>query len=160
MRFGVCTALAMISSHGCSPQPEAENPAREGEVREAIAASQRAWSEAIVNGDTATIISLYTDDAVLMPPGGEFRGPAGVREWLASAPPDFKNVSHSTTVERLAVYDTIAVEQGLWHSTFRIGDGPEQSASDRYLVVWKLSADGRWRYQYDMWHVPLPPPTP
>jgi uncharacterized protein (TIGR02246 family) len=138
---------------GCTPS-EAAFAGGDAEARDRIEAAQRAWSDAFVRGDTAGLIALYTDDAVLLPPGREFRGHQGVREWLRAQPPGFVPLTHSTSPKELAVYDSIAVEHGRWQNSFRVGDGPEVSTSDEYVVIWKRGADGRWRFQYDMWHIP------
>jgi ketosteroid isomerase-like protein len=153
---GVFAALAPFG--GCDVAPAATSPSAD-EIRAALAAVHRSWSDAFVREDVDALLGHYTEDAVLLPPGGEFRGQEGVRQWM-SQDSTWDNLVHFASPTELRIYDSIAVELGTWNSTWRVGGGPEQSASDRYLIVWKLSADGRWRFQYDMWHVPSALPTP
>lgn len=118
-----------------------------------IAAASRAFSDAYVRGDTATIRDLYTEDAVLLPPGREITGRDQIVRYFAPGPRR-TNVSHSMESSDLRVSGEMAIDVGMWHNTWRVDDGEEQSASERYLVIWRRGSDGRWRIEYDMWHRP------
>lgn len=118
-----------------------------------IAAASAAFSRAYVEGDTAAIRDLYTQDAVLLPPGREIRGGEDIAGYFAPRP-NRTNTSHSMESAELRVQGNIAIDIGTWHYSWRAGDDPEQSASGRYLVVWRRCPDGQWRMQYDMWHRP------
>jgi uncharacterized protein (TIGR02246 family) len=119
----------------------------------AIAAASRAFSDAYVRGDTATIGDLYTENAVLLPPGGRVEGREAIKAYFAPSP-DRQNLSHAMTSSELTVRSDIAVDVGTWSNSWRMGEGDAQEASETYLVVWEKGTDGQWRIRYDMWHRP------
>lgn len=121
-------------------------------AQEIIAAS-RAFSAAYVRGDTTALAELYTQDALLLPPGRAVRGRVNVALFFAPKP-NRQTLSHAMESEELEIEGGIAVDVGTWRNTWRRGEAAEQSASGRYLIVWRRGDDGRWRIAYDMWHRP------
>lgn len=119
----------------------------------AIAAASRAFSEAYVAGDVPSIRALYTEDAVLLPPGGEVRGREAIGRYFSPGP-GRTNLSHSMESEELRIAGDVAIDIGTWHNTWRSGEGDSRTASERYLIVWRRGSDGRWRIEFDMWHRP------
>jgi uncharacterized protein (TIGR02246 family) len=124
----------------------------------AVLAASRAFSDAYVAGDMETLGSVYTEDAVLYPPGSVIRGRAAIRRYFAPGP-NRTNLAHAMTSERLTFDGDVAVDVGVWSNTLRRGSDAPQSAEGRYLVVWRREPDGRWRIEHDMWHRPAPTPT-
>jgi uncharacterized protein (TIGR02246 family) len=145
MRATACVVLALLTT----------TPARAGAQSDstAIAAASRAFSAAYVSGDTAAIRRLYTEDAMLLPPGRELRGRDAIVRYFTPGPRRV-NVSHAMEPSDLRIRGDVAIDVGTWSNTWRIDDGPEQNASDRYLVVWRRGSDGAWRIEHDMWHRP------
>jgi len=120
----------------------------------AIAEASRAFSRAYVEGDTATIASLYTQDALLLPPDRDVRGRSAAAR-LFWAPEGRRPAEHSMRSESLRIHGEVATDVGHWHAT-RSEEAGGGTSSGRYLVVWRRGDDGRWRIQYDMWHRPPP----
>lgn len=121
--------------------------------REAIAKASRAFSEAYMAGDTATIRELYTTDALLLPPETDVRGRDAIVRYFAPGPRR-RNLAHSMTSDELQISDDRAVDVGTWTNTWSIDGGEPRAASGRYLIVWRRGEDGRWRMEYDVWHRP------
>lgn len=132
---------------GPAGAPESADP------RAAIESASRAFSAAYVAGDTATIRRLYTEDAVLLPPGAEVRGRDGIARYFAPGPRR-TNLTHAMASDAIRITGATAVDVGTWTNVWTIDGGPRQEASGRYLVVWRRGDDGHWRIEYDMWHRP------
>ena len=131
--------------------PAAAHP--DGGAAAEIAAASRAFSHAYVTGDTAALRRLYTDGAILLPPGREIRGADAAARYFAPSPRR-ETLSHAMVSEALEIDGAVAVDKGTWTNTWRMDGGPVQEASGPYLVVWRRGGDGRWRIAYDMWHRP------
>ncbi|NNE66470.1 MAG: DUF4440 domain-containing protein [Pyrinomonadaceae bacterium] len=112
-----------------------------------------AFSSAYVRGDVDAIRELYTEDGVILPPGRTIRGKKKIGNYFAPRP-NRVNISHSMKSSELKIDGDIAIDIGMWHNKWKIGDAEAQSASGQYLVVWRRGSDGRWRIQYDIWHRP------
>ena len=133
-------------------RPAADEPsAASDEAR--IAAASRAFSTAYVSGDVKTLGELYTIDAVLLPPNRDVRGRDAIRQYFTPRP-NRKQVAHTMDSTELLVDGDTAIDMGTWNSTWQRDDEPAQTASGRYLIVWRRGTDGAWRMQYDMWHRP------
>ncbi|MCA9736400.1 MAG: DUF4440 domain-containing protein [Gemmatimonadota bacterium] len=144
--------LALVVGSGCGrgPAPSSTDPAADSA---AIVAASRAFSDAYVDGDTARLAELYTEDALVLPPGRTVQGRAAIQRYFGPGPRR-ANLAHAMTSERLDVQGDLATDVGEWSNTWRIGEEEAQTASGRYLVVWRRGPDGRWRMVYDMWHRP------
>lgn len=144
--------FAVVLSTGCAREAAPSSIAHAADSA-AIAAASRAFSDAYVGGDTARLADLYTDDALVLPPGQTVQGRGAIQRYFGPGPRRV-NLAHAMTSERLDVQGDIATDVGEWSNTWRIGDEDAQTASGRYLVVWRRGPDGRWRMVYDMWHRP------
>ncbi len=157
---GLVAALVFaLCGSGPGSAAAADPPEAGAADRAAIAAASRAFSDAYVRNDSRAIAELYTEDAVLLPPGGEFRGREAAARYFAWGP-GRRQVAHAMESSELVVAGDMAVDVGTWHSTSQRGDAPPVTASGRYLVVWVRQGDGAWRMRYDMWHRPSGPPEP
>lgn len=147
----VCLQLCATGS-ALGAEPDAVPLSGPSPVEE-LAAASRAFSDAYERNDVETIKSLYTEDALLLPPGTEVRGRENAGEYFRW-PAGRRQLAHAMKTSRLDVYGNVAIDVGTWHSTSQRGDREPVASSGTYLVVWHRGADGRWRIQYDMWHRP------
>jgi uncharacterized protein (TIGR02246 family) len=122
-------------------------PAGADPVREAVEAGNRAFAEAFGRGDAPAVAALYTEDALLVPPGSPLvRGRSAIAAfWQGSIDAGTTAVTLETAEVEAA--GGLAVEIG----TARLVAKDGAIAEARYLVVWK-QLGGRWYLHRDIWN--------
>ena len=129
------------------------------DVAEAIGRSAAAFSRALEAGDAEGMTAQYTDYATLIPPTGRlFTGREAILAFWAPRNPDYRNLEHRLTTDRLEVSGDVAMEVGTWYQRGRMGEEEPTESSGRYLVVWRRQPDGEWKMQFDSWTRPLEAP--
>lgn len=106
--------------------------------------------------DISRATSLYTEDAVLLPPHGEIiRGLAAIELcWKQLLDQGLSEVrSHSVAS---GFSGDLGFETGEFELTIRVPGGPVIQDRGKYLNVLKRSSDGRWRTAFDMWNSSTP----
>jgi ketosteroid isomerase-like protein len=120
-------------------------------ILQAMQETNRLFSEHVVrNKQIAKLDSVYTEDAVILPPDSQIiRGRADIKQFwskvileagLSDAP--------LTTVEAELVGDA-AYEAGTARLTFQSGTS---QVTVKYVVIWKQDADGSWKWHRDIWN--------
>jgi uncharacterized protein (TIGR02246 family) len=103
-------------------------------------------------GNAAGMAELYSDDAVLMPPGvPQITGREAIQQyWQGLLDAGVKDIS-LTTVEVEDAGDA-AVEVGIIAATAP-GEGDARVAlTGKYIVTWKRGGGGNWRPHRDIWN--------
>ncbi len=101
-------------------------------------------------GDSATVASLYTEDAALFPPGGErVDGRAAIQDfWQGAIDGGMKiDVLHAVEVDASG---DLAGETGVFTLTVQGEDGPAK-VNGKYIVIWKRSGQ-TWQVHRDIWN--------
>lgn len=142
---------------GCAAPTEKQQAQDPAALRAAIKDLDRAFSAAFERNDTLVISSLYTDDAMLLPPNHE---PVLGRDsiaayWAPYLTPALKTLHLETTEVGGAGDDVYQVGS----YTIIAADG---STTDRgkYVVLLKRQSDGGWRLHRDIWNSSLPEAAP
>ena len=125
-------------------------------ILQAMQETNGLFSEQVVrNKQIAKLDSVYTEDAVILPPDSQIiRGRENIKQFwskvileagLSDAP--------LITVEAEMLGDA-AYEIGTAQLTF-VGQSGTSQISVKYVVIWKQEANGSWKWHRDIWN-----PTP
>lgn len=123
-------------------------------VFEAINEAVKKFMELYRQGDAAAVAGLYSEDAVLMPPGAGFiRGKEGIQAVFES----FLAMGIKAMIFEVIEVDPCA-DKAIEMSTYKLL-GPEDQELDhgKYIVVWKRE-HGEWKMHRDIFNTSVPAP--
>jgi uncharacterized protein (TIGR02246 family) len=126
------------------------------QVQKSIEEACAKYSEAIRAGNVAGIVDVYTDDATILPPGGEIvKGRQAIGEFYKQLLQMGMKDIVFTTIEVGGSGD-VAYEIG----TTKVRIQPEGleaiADSTKYLVIWKRQADATWKVYVDIFNFSTP----
>ena len=117
-----------------------------------IRAAAHVFVETFNNSDGNTLAAMYTEDAVLLPPGGErVEGIAAIGKFWQQAM-DSGLKLESLDVDEVTEDGDQAVDIGRLTITAPDGSGGTTTINAKYIVIWKRGADGVWLMHRDMWN--------
>ena len=120
-------------------------------VRDSLDAKNARLAMAMTTGDTATMMSVYADDAVLMladmPAARGREAIARLNAGLFSAY-TVSNASFTTT--DVIVAGDYAIETGSYRMTLKPKTGPAIPDTGKYISVWRRDANGNWKMIRDI----------
>ena len=129
-------------------------------VRSKIEETNQQFTKALNRGDVASVVALYTEDAVIQPPnGGRVRGREGARALFDGMIQAMGLTLTLTTVEVTEVGDT-AYEVGDYTMRITPPGSPPVDDNGNYVVVWRRQSGGDWRLAVDTWSSDQPLPAP
>ncbi|HEY7635308.1 MAG TPA: SgcJ/EcaC family oxidoreductase [Gemmatimonadales bacterium] len=117
-----------------------------------IATVNRMFEEAARKSDANRMASLYTQDAMALPPDGPvIKGRENIKQMWASAMKQMglKDVKLDTL--DLEIAGDVASEVGEATLSLETEAGKRQTAVMKFVVVWK-KVDGQWRLHRDIWN--------
>ena len=130
--------------------------------REQLLRRDAEWASAAVDGkDVEKIVSHWTDDAVVIPPGQPVaEGKAAIRAFSEASlkTPGFKIRWKSEKVA-FSPDGKMATMQATNEMTMTGPDGKPVILKGRGATVGRVESDGQWRCAIDIWNDP-PPATP
>lgn len=120
---------------------------------EAISAAYEKFVDAVARGDADAITGLYTEEARILPPGGDIVSGRDALPafWAAMLGMGIKRCSFDTL--EVEEHGDVAIEIG---RVTLYADGDVQIDTPKYLVVWKRE-DGEWRMHRDIFNSDQPP---
>lgn len=113
------------------------------------------WSKAASEGkDIDLILSYWTDDAIVMPPGfPSIKGKAELRQYIENSLqiPGFKISWHSSDVE-FSPDGNLAYMLSRNEVSMHGEDNNPITFSGRAVTIWRREPDGAWRCAVDIWN--------
>jgi uncharacterized protein (TIGR02246 family) len=124
------------------------------DAAQGIHEGNKRFMAAVRAADSATMPSLYTDDAIILPPNGEAVSGADAiaRYWQAFAELGITD-ARPVTLEVIPMGD-YALEVG---ETTVYGENGALVDRGKIMVLWK-NDDGVWKMHRDTWNSSVPPP--
>lgn len=140
------TFTFVLSVAALSPRAQSD------EVRAAIEATNRKFELGWVQKDAAAVASLYTADAMVMPPNGPVsKGAQAVLDMWKAVLPTVPGPIRLVTLETTA-HGELADEVGtyvMWGADGKIAD------QGKFVVLWKKEG-GQWKLHRDIWNSDMP----
>jgi len=137
------TAIAQEMAH------EEKHAAMVEEVTAAIEAASAAFAEAFNAGDSEAVAAMYTEDAVVMPPGkGPIEGREAIQADLAAEMANMEGMVMTFETHEVQAVPGHALEVGGY--TVEGADGSHVDHG-KFMAVWTQTDDG-WKIARDMWN--------
>lgn len=121
-----------------------------GQDLEGSAAWEAAWNA----GDIAAVAALYTEDAVLLPPGSEpVEGRAAIQAYWQEVYDAMPGVKTDLETIEHEVFDGVTIERGSYVNT-----DPDGAHLDhgKFVAIW-TNVDGEWRIARDIFNTSMTP---
>ena len=171
LRNAVIPLLALGLVFACKPRVAPANesavdttaaaPANDpGVVKQQIEEANTRFKDAMVKGDTATMLAGYTDDAVIMGPGEPMaRGRDAMAKAFSGMLTQYTLKDATVHTEDVMVSGDLAVETGTFQWTLvpKTAQGKEVVSKGKYLTAWKQQPDGSWKIVRDINNSDEPP---
>ncbi len=119
----------------------------------AISAQAKSFSQAFVDGDIDTIMSIYSPNARIVDVNEKIESNIGAirKFWAPNDASKWKLISHKATSEELVVEGNMASDIGYYAGVSQHIDGRKVKFGGAYVIVWR-KIDGVWRMHLDMWN--------
>lgn len=113
------------------------------------------WQDAFNNGDAKAVAALYTEDAILLPPGAPLvRGKAAIEAQLA------KDAGGGLKIEIVSLEAPSQGDTGYNLGTFTFKDAKGAVLdTGKFIELWKRE-NGEWKIYADIYNSDVPPPAP
>jgi uncharacterized protein (TIGR02246 family) len=124
------------------------------DVRAEILRLDAEWSQAAESGDLEKILSYWSDDASVFPPGSPaLVGKAAIRAYVAQSlqMPGFR-ISWKTNEVSVAAGGDLAYGIGTNRVSFDGPDGKRVTVEGKAVTVWRKDASGAWKCVVDIWN--------
>ena len=117
-----------------------------------IAATNRAFEEAVRKGDVERLAQLYTKDAMALPPDAPIvRGRDAIKDLWAGVIRDMALKDVKLQTLELEIAGEMACEVGEGRLTLEPPSSAPTTVVVKYIVVWKRES-GRWQLHRDIWN--------
>lgn len=107
--------------------------------------------------DIDTLITLITDDCILLPPGQEpIRGRDAIWKFMREQLPEnqkYEITEYNQNFEEIKIIGDWAYEWATFHGTYHLkGGGPDLHERSRLFRILRRQSDGTWKVARAIWH--------
>ena len=153
------TLLAVLLVLACYKSGEDASVSQAGAPEDAVAAksaieAQNARFEAaMLKGDTGTMVSTYTSDAIVLPQGMPMaRGRGEIAKSFAGMLSQASVSKFELHLLDLTMAGDHAIETGTYAMTMTPKAGKPIDDVGKYIAIWKKDADGSWKMVRDIFN--------
>jgi uncharacterized protein (TIGR02246 family) len=122
--------------------------------RQAVAASDQAWSRAALGRDVEKSVSFVAEDAIMFPPGeAPVVGKTAIRTYISSSF-QIPGFSVEWDTDRVEVAAGADLAYAFGRSRYHVPgpDGAIRTIHAKGVSIWRKDADGQWRCIADIWN--------
>ena len=142
MRYAAIIACALLAF-------PATGLAQAEDVKAEIAAASQGWQAGWNAGDAAAIAAVYTEDAVVMPPGSPaVEGRAAIQAYWQAGLDAAGGATSTLETKEVHAHGDMAVEIGEYMNTNADGEHLDHG---KYLAVW-MKTDAGWKIVRDIFN--------
>lgn len=123
--------------------------------RAALRQIDQEWAAAVGGGDLERIVSYWTDDAKVYPPGMPVvEGKAAIREFVAGSLkiPGFA-LSWQPSEVVVSPDGRLGYTTGTNRTKAPDAEGNPVTTEGRYVTVWRKEPGGSWKCSIDIWNI-------
>lgn len=152
MRLSIITTVFLICFSSMFGQTESE-------LKEKIEKLNKIYADAMINNDTKTMMSLYTDDVISLPSYQPMiRGIETLRQLSEQAEnSEWKTTSFDMKSTDVISAGNLVVEVGNYKMKMTGPGVPDWSDEGKYITVWQVQDDGNLKMKIEMWNTDLNP---
>jgi ketosteroid isomerase-like protein len=139
---------------GCTTLGTTAMSTQPSSSQDPIAGLRRTFNEAALRGDADTMVSLATDDIVVMSPNDTtIYGKAEWKAWWEEYHQYFRIVALTEPDRSITVNGDFATEvSGYMLAIVPVKGGTRIRDDGRQLTIWKRQPDGSWKIWQMMWN--------
>ena len=153
-QHGFLAVLVILLGSGCTSRAADDLDSERAALREAV----EAYHDAASRKDAQSVVSLYDDAAMMIPPNAEWvEGIEGVRNYrFGFIETPGVTLQFETMRMEIAAGGDMAWTLAVGDVSFERPDGEAGSDRVRDFHVWRKQDDGSWKVLVDIWNSELP----
>ena len=148
-KFNLAVVPLLLLVLGCATVPDSDR------AKDELVQRDRDWAAVATQGrDVGQIVSFWTDDATIFPPGASpVHGNAAIRDYVQKslAIPGF-HIHWRPTSAAVSSDGTLGYTTGENTVIVPGPDGKPITIAGRYTTVWRREIGGNWRCVIDIWN--------
>ena len=109
------------------------------------------FSKAYVDSDYDTLVSIYSDDAKILPPGTNIISSKNLIKEKWVLPKGVKVIYHEVIPKEITVIGDIAYDYGIYEGSSLNENNKRSMWKGKYVIIWK-KVDDSWKIYLDIWN--------